>query len=329
MVSSGRPRIVVTRTPPGAAIEMLEQVGDVWVWPEDNVIPAEVLGAKSAGAHALYSMLTDPIDAKLLSGAPQLQVVSNMAVGMDNIDIPACTERGIAVGHTPGVLADTVADTAIGLLLMGARRLVEGVDFVKSGRWGPWDPNLLWGRDVHSSTVGIIGLGGVGRAVARRLTGFNCRLVYWNRTRRLEVEADLGIEYVDLEDLLEQADHVIVAVALVDATHHLIDAAALERMRSTATLVNVSRGGTVDPHALAAALANGAIAAAALDVTEPEPISMDDPLLALPNCVIIPHLGSSSEGTRTAMAVMAAENLIAALEGRPMSASPNQHLLTS
>lgn len=308
---------------------MLEQLGEVWVWPEDRPIASHVLRERAADATALYTMLTDTIDAQLLDTAPRLVVVSNMAVGMNNIDIDACTARGVAVGHTPGVLADTVADTAMGLLLMGARRLVEGVDYVRSGRWGPWDPELLLGHDVHGSTVGIIGLGGVGSTVARRLRGFGCRIVYANRTRYEDVERELEIEYLDFDALLAEADHVVVAVALTDETHHLIDEAALRRMKPSATLVNVSRGGTVDPTALATALQTGEIAAAALDVTEPEPIDSDDPLLSLPNCVIVPHLGSSSRATRAAMAELAAENVRAALAGDPMPASPNQQLLRS
>jgi len=327
MVSTSETRIVVTRTPPGRAIAMLEAAGDVWLWTEDRVIPRDVFIEQTATAQAVYTMLTDTVDEELLDAAPHLGVVSNMAVGMDNIDVDACTVRNVVVGHTPGVLADTVADTAMGLLLMAARRLVEGVDYVRSGSWGPWDPNLLLGRDIHGSTVGIIGLGGVGAAVARRLAGFTCKLLYWNRKRHPEAEERLGVVYAALPELLAQSDHVVVAVALAAETHHLIDRDALATMKPTASLVNVSRGGTVDQKALAEALADGTIAAAALDVTDPEPIDMKDPLLELSNCVIIPHLGSSSEQTRRAMAEMAAENLIAGLQDTQMPASPNQQLL--
>ncbi len=308
---------------------MLRGAGSVELWPEDAVMPAERLGAALRATDGLYCMLTDRIDAALLDQAPQLRVISTMAVGTDNIDLDACTARGIPVGHTPGVLADTVADLAIGLLLAGARRLSEGVDYVRDGKWRTWEPDLLMGRDVHGSTVGIIGLGGVGQAVARRLGGFDCRVLAYNRTRRPEIEAELGVVAVDLDRLFAESDHVIVAVAMTPETRHLVDAAALETMKPSATLVNVSRGGTVDQRALAAALRTGGIAAAALDVTDPEPIDPDDELLTLPNSTVIPHLGSSTVRTRAAMAEMAARNLIAGLAGEPLEACANPEVVES
>lgn len=318
----------VTRKPPGPALELLRTGTDVRVWPEDRAIPRQDLEEALDGVAGLFTMLTERIDEPLLARAPNLRVISTMAVGTDNIDLAACTAAGIPVGHTPGVLADTVADLAIGLLLAAGRRIVEGVDYVQGGRWAAWEPDLLLGRDLHGSTVGIIGLGGVGAGIARRLVGFGCRVVAHNRTRRVEAEAELGVEAMDMESLLTVADHVIVAVALTPETHHLIDEAALRRMKPSATLVNVSRGGTVDPSALAFALENGLIAAAALDVTEPEPIDAADPLLRLANCIVIPHLGSSTVRTRAAMAEMAARNLLLGLEGEPMEAcaNPEVHL---
>ena len=276
-----------------------------------------------AGAEALYSMLTEAVDQELLDAAPQLAVVSNMAVGVDNVDVAACTARGIPVGHTPDVLTETTADTAFGLLLATARRFVEGVDYVRAGEWREWDPGLLLGYEVHGTTLGIVGLGRIGRAIARRASGFGMRVLYSARNRSPQAEADLSVTYRDLDELLEESDHVVVSVALTDETFHLIGAAALARMKPTATLVNVSRGGTVDPDALLEALESGAIGAAGLDVTEPEPIPVDHPLLGLPNCVVIPHLGSSSVRTRVAMATLAAENLIAGLRGDRLLACVN------
>jgi glyoxylate reductase len=317
------PRILVTRRPPGRVIPMLEEAGEVALWERDEVMPRDRLLAAVALADALYCMLTDTVDAELLDAAPRLRAVSAMAVGVDNIDLDECTRRGIPVGHTPGVLADTVADLAIGLTLMASRRLVEGVEYVRAGSWQTWEPELLFGGDVHGTTVGIVGMGGVGTAIARRLAGFDCRILVWNRTPRPALMQEVDAEQVDLDQLLRSSAHVIVAVALTAETRHLIDARALRLMRSDAVLVNVSRGGTVDQVALQEALASGAIRAAALDVTDPEPIDVDDPLLAMPNCIVIPHLGSSTERTRAAMAEMAGRNLIAGLRGEPMEACAN------
>lgn len=285
-------------------------------------MPRGELLAALGDVDGLYCMLTDRIDDELLARAHRLRALSTMAVGVDHIDLDACTRRGIPVGHTPGVLADTVADLAIGLLLAAARHIVAGVDYVRRGEWRTWEPDLLLGVDLNQATVGIIGLGGVGQAVAARLTGFGCRVLGYNRTLRPEV-ASLGVEQVSLAELLRDCDHVVVAIALTPDTRHLIDGAALAAMRPHATLVNVSRGGTVDQRALAAALKSGEIGAAALDVTDPEPIDPNDALVGMENCIVIPHLGSSTVRTRTAMAELAARNLIAALAGEPMEAVAN------
>lgn len=313
-------RIVVTRRPPGRALDMLAGAGDVWLWEEDRAIPREVLAEQAAAADALYTMLTDRVDAELLDGAPELRIVSNMAVGLDNVDVEACRERGVAVGHTPDVLTETTADMAFALLLAAARRVVEGVDYVREGRWQRWEPELLWGRDLHDSTIGILGLGRIGAAVARRARGFGMTVLYTGRHRHPRAEQELSVEYAALPDLLARADHVVVAVPLSDETHHLVGPAELDAMKPTATLVNISRGPVVDTEALVTALREGSIFAAGLDVTDPEPLPADHPLVDLPNCVVVPHLGSSSEQTRAAMAELAAENVIAALEGRPLPA---------
>ncbi|HHC09053.1 MAG TPA: D-glycerate dehydrogenase [Actinobacteria bacterium] len=315
-----RPMVVVTRRPPGRALEILEGVADVWVWPEDTEIPREVLLERVRDAEGLYSMLSERIDEELLDAAPRLRVVSNMAVGVDNVDLAACARRGIAVGHTPDVLTEATADLAWALLLTVARRVVEGVDHVRQGRWTRWEPGLLLGVDVYGTTLGIVGLGRIGTAVARRGRGFDMEIRYTARGPKPDVEAELAARYRELDELLAEADHVVVTAALTEETRGLIDAAALARMKPTATLVNVARGPLVDTEALVAALREGRIFGAGLDVTDPEPLPPDHPLLALPNCVVVPHVGSATRRTREAMAELAAENLVAGLEGRPLPA---------
>jgi lactate dehydrogenase-like 2-hydroxyacid dehydrogenase len=316
-------RIVVTRTTMTTALELLSSAGDVWVWEENRPIDRDVLLEQLGTADGLYCMLTDRIDEEALAAAPALRVVSQMAVGVDNVDIGACTGRGIPVGHTPDVLTETTADTAFGLLLMAARRFSEGIDLVREDRWGPWEPGMLLGRDVSGSTIGIIGFGRIGQAIARRAHGFGMRILVTNRSPRPEEVAAVGGTQVGLPRLLGESDHVVVAAALTPQTHHLIDEGALRAMRPAATLVNISRGPTVDQEALYRALDEGWIGAAGLDVTDPEPMRADDPLLTLSNCTVLPHLGSASQRTREEMAEMAARNLVAGLRGHPMEACVN------
>jgi glyoxylate reductase len=256
------------------------------------------------------------VDEELLDNAPRLRVVSNMAVGYDNIDVAACTARGIPVGNTPGVLTDTTADFAWTLLMAAARRVVEGVDYVRAGRWKTWGPMLLMGPDVHGATLGIVGIGRIGQAMARRARGFDMRVLYYD-----PYVPDAGIEgaaSVDLDTLLGESDFVTLHVPLTDTTQHLIGRDELRKMKSSAILINTSRGGVVDPDALYEALQAGQITRAALDVTEPEPIPTDHPLLTLSNCIVVPHIASASIATRTKMATMAAENLLAGLRGDPL-----------
>ena len=315
--------ILVTRRPPGAALDLLADAGTIELWPEDSVMPRPELLVRAAQVDGLYCMLTDQIDRELLEAAPRLRVVSNMAVGVDNIDLVACTARRIPVGHTPGVLTEATADLAFGLLLAAARRIGEGIDHVRKNRWGEWEPSLLLGHDVHSTAIGIIGMGRIGTAVARRAAGFGMRILYAGPHPKPEIEAELGAERHDLSGLLAMADHVVITAPLNADTLHLIDNRALRLMKPTATLVNIARGPIVDTDALVAALAVGQIAAAGLDVTDPEPLGADHPLVGLPNCVITPHLGSASERTRADMAELAARNLIAGLAGRHLPACVN------
>jgi glyoxylate reductase len=318
----GMNRIVVTRSVPTAAIRLLDDAGTVWVWPEDRPIPRETLLREVADANGLYSMLTDEVDQELINMAPALRAVSTMAVGTDNIDLEACTAAGIPVGHTPDVLTETTADMAFTLLLAAARRIREGIDYVADGHWRLWEPNLLLGTEVHGTTLGIVGLGRIGSAIGRRALGFGMRIIYTGRRRRADLE-DLGVSFRTFEELLGESDHIVVSCPLTPETHHLFDHNAFRLMKPVATLTNIARGPIIDPRALEWALRTGEIAAAALDVTEPEPIPPDDPLLDLPNCLIVPHLGSATTRTREAMAVLASRNLVAGLRGEPLPACAN------
>ncbi len=293
------------------------------VWPEPGPPPYDALSERVRGCDGLLCLLTDRIDAAVLDAAgPGLRVVSQMAVGVDNIDLAACTARGIPVGHTPGVLTEATADLTLALMLATARRLVEAADDVRAGRWRTWDPLGWVGPDLHDSTVGIIGLGRIGAAVARRLAGFGVTLLYHN-PRPSPRAAELGATWVGFDDLLARSDFVTLHCPYSPATHHLIDATALARMKSAAILINTARGGVIDQDALIAALKSGRIAAAGLDVTTPEPLPPDHPLLTLPNVVVLPHIGSASLATRVRMAEMAVENLLAGLLGQPLPHSAN------
>ena len=318
-----KPTVFVTRIIPEKALQMVREHGAATVWEGELPPSRDDLLRAVAGADGLLCLLTDPVDADVIDAAPRLRVISQMAVGYDNIDLPAATRRRIPVGHTPGVLTDTTADFAFALLMAAARRISEAERFARAGRWKTWGPTLLMGQDVYGATLGIVGMGRIGQAVARRARGFEMRVLYADPSEP-EATRELGAVRVDLDDLLAQADFVSLHVPLTAATERLIDARALARMKPTAILVNTARGPVVDRAALYDALVSGQIAYAALDVTDPEPIAPDDPLLSLDNCLIVPHIASSSVATRTRMAVMAAENLIAGLSGNrlPHCANP-------
>lgn len=314
-----RPSVFVTRVLPAAGLEMARAVADVDVWPDELPPPYDVLLTKARAVDGLLTLLTDRIDAQLMDAAGgRLRVISQMAVGYDNIDLAAATQRGIPVGHTPGVLTDTTADFAWALLMSAARRVVEGDRYTRAGKWKTWGPVLLLGPDVHGATLGIVGFGRIGQAVAKRASGFDMRVLYYDVRRRPEAESALGARYVDLETLYAESDFVTLHTDLNAATRHMIDDAALAKMKPTAILINTARGPIVDPDALYRALKAGTIACAALDVTDPEPIPPDSPLLALDNLVIAPHIASASVQTRTKMATMAAANLAAGLQRQPL-----------
>jgi lactate dehydrogenase-like 2-hydroxyacid dehydrogenase len=271
------------------------------------------------GVDGLYCLLTERIDDELLDAAgPNLKVVSTMSVGYDHVDVAACRRRGIAVGNTPGVLTETTADLALTLMLATARRLSEAIDAVRNGEWSTWKPEWMAGYDLHGSTVGIIGLGRIGAAVARRLRGFDCRILYYDPFPNEQLATSLNAAYVDLDTLLRESDFVTLHCQLTPETRNLMNQDAFAKMKPTAILVNTSRGGTVDHEALYNALASGQIAAAGLDVTIPEPLPASHKLLSLRNCVVLPHIASASYATRSAMAVLAADNLIAGVQGKPL-----------
>ena len=299
--------VFVTRQLPGDALARLHDAHDVEVWPGRTPPPREELLARAPRLEGLLSLLTDPVDAELIEAAPRLRAISNYAVGVDNVDLEAAAARGIPVGNTPDVLTESTADLALALMLGIARRLAEGEAFVKAGEWVTWEPGLMLGRDLHGATVGIVGHGRIGQAVGRRLEGFGCTVL-----------ANTREGGVSLGELLERSDFVTLHCPLTPQTRGLIDADALRRMKPTAYLVNTSRGPVVDTSALAAALHAGELAGAALDVTDPEPLPADHPLLDAPNLLVVPHIASATHATRGRMADIAVDNLLAGLAGEPM-----------
>jgi len=297
--------VFVTRQIPGDALERLAAEHDVEVWPDDMPPPRADLLAGVAEAEGLLSMLVDKVDPELLDAAPNLRAVANYAIGFDNIDLAAAAERGVQVGNTPDVLTDATADLAWALMLAVARRIVEGSQDARDGKWRTWEPQGWIGADVHGATLAVVGAGRIGQAVAKRASGFDMEVVM----------VDLGD---DLHSALERADFVSIHTPLTPETHHLIDAGALARMKPTAILVNTARGPIVDQDALADALREGRLAGAGLDVTDPEPLPPDHALYETPNLLVVPHIGSATTTARAAMADRAVDNLLAALDGNPM-----------
>jgi glyoxylate reductase len=311
-----KPSVFVTRKIPDPRLDNLHDELQLEIWPEDLPPTYEILLERIPHLDGLLCLLTDQIDRDLIQAAgDSLNVISQMAVGYDNIDIPAATQRDIPVGHTPGVLTDATADFTWALLMSAARRIVEADHFTRRGRWVTWGPTLLMGADVAGATLGIIGLGRIGQAVAKRASGFGMRVLYFDPKRKDEIEKSLGIDFVEFDDLLRQSDFVSIHTWLSEDTYHLIGEDQFKLMKPSAILINSARGPIVDPAALHAALTEGQIAYAAIDVTDPEPIPTDDPLLGLENIIITPHIASASLFARTKMATMAVDNLIAGLKG--------------
>jgi glyoxylate reductase len=321
---AARPKVFVTRVIPEVGLNLIRQQCDAEVWKEPLPPPHEVLRQKTADCDGLVALLTDRIDAALMDAAPGLAVVSNFAVGFNNVDIRAATERGIAVGNTPGVLTDATADMAFCLLIAAARRVVEGHQYSTGGQWKTWEPLGHLGQDLFGRTLGIVGMGRIGFALARRCQrGWDMKVLYHDVHRNQLAETELGAKAVDFDTILCQSDFVSLHTDLNEQTRGMIGHAQLARMKRTAILINTARGPLVDPRALHEALKAGTIFAAGLDVTDPEPPLPDDPLLQLPNIVIAPHIASATVQTRNAMAEICARNLIAGLSSERLPAWVN------
>ena len=308
-------KVYITRELPSAALDPLREMATVRVWPGELPPPPDVLLAEAADADALLTLLTDRIDARIMAAAPRLRAISNMAVGYDNIDVQEASRRAILVTNTPGILTKTTADFAFALLLAAARRVVEADRYTREGRWKTWGPQILLGQDIHDATLGVMGLGGVGLEVAKRGRGFGMRVLYYDKTRKPKEERRYRLAYAEPKELLAESDFISLHVPLTAETHHLIGERELSLMKPTAVLVNTARGTIVDQRALWRFLKERRIAAAAIDVSEQEPIAPDDPLLRLDNIIITPHIASASVATRLAMAKMAVDNLLAAMRG--------------
>lgn len=322
-----KPKILVTRHVYPEAIAILSEHGDIQYNDSSAGLGPDGLVDAARGKQAIVSQLTDRIDARIMDAAPELKVVANVAVGFDNVDIPAATVRGIVVTNTPGVLTDTTADFAFTLLMSAARRITEAERFLRAGSWHQWEIDLLCGHDIHHHTLGVFGLGRIGRGMARRARGFDMRVLYHDAQRASdEDERALGIEYVDKDTLLRESDFVSLHVPLTDTTTHFLGAADFELMKSSAILINTARGPVVDEAALADALEARRIAGAGLDVFEAEP-AVSPRLLALDNVVLVPHIASASIKTRTRMCTMAAENAVAVLSGGPPQSPVNPQVL--
>ncbi|MFL9651221.1 MULTISPECIES: 2-hydroxyacid dehydrogenase [Exiguobacterium] len=309
-------RIYITRRLPEEAVAPLRDEYEVRMWEEEaKSVPRDVLVEEAASAHALWTMLSDTIDRELIEQAPQLEVISNLAVGYNNIDIEAAKERGIVVTNTPDVLTETTADLAFGLMMMTARRLGEAERDLRAGEWKSWTPMGYVGMDLYRAKLGIIGMGRIGEAVARRARGFDMDVLYHNRTRRHESESMYGFVYADLDELLEQSDFVVVLAPLTEKTRGMLGAEQFAKMKQTAIFINVARGEIIDETALYEALSEQRIWAAGLDVFAKEPVAMDHPLLTLPNVTTLPHIGSASIRTRLAMMALNREAIINVLAG--------------
>lgn len=311
-----KPYVFITRKLPQETIMDLTELFEVKMWDHEDIpAPREVILKEAKKASALITMLSDKVDAEVLSAGEDLKVVSNLAVGFDNIDLGTATKRGIIVTNTPDVLTETTADLTFALLMAAARRIVEAAEYIKDGKWGGWSPYLLAGHDVYGKTIGIVGMGKIGESVARRAKGFGMEILYHNRSRKHDAEKELGAVYSSFEDLVTTADFVVSLAPLTAETRNLFTGEVFAKMKKSAIFINAGRGPVVDEQALYNALKHGEIAAAGLDVFEKEPISADHPLLQLPNVTAIPHIGSASTETRTAMIKLCCANVKAVLSG--------------
>jgi len=311
-----RPYIYITRKLSEEQLKPLYEIADVEMWPEEETpCPREILLEKAEKASGLLTMLSDSIDKELLDKAKQLKVVANLAVGFDNIDVQYANAKGIVVCNTPDILTDTTADLTFGLLLATARRLIEASDFVKQNQWKSWGPLLLAGHDVHHKTIGIVGMGKIGQAVAKRATGFEMKILYHNRSRKEKAETTLGAIYCPFDELLAASDFIVCLAPLTKETKELFNKDAFKKMKDSAIFINASRGAVVNEDDLYDALVNGEIAGAGLDVFLKEPIGADHPLIGLHNVVALPHIGSASYETRYSMMNLCAVNITAVLNG--------------
>jgi glyoxylate reductase len=322
------PRVFVTRGLVGGGLERLAREAEVEIWPEPDPPPHDALIDRASKADGLLTMISDRIDAGFLDAAPSIRVVSQLAVGYDNIDVAAATARRVLVTNTPGVLTDATADLAFALMLAHARRLFAGDRALRNGEWGEWSPVFMLSHDLHGKTLGIVGLGAIGMAIARRALGFGMPVLYWSRTRKPEAEASLGLQWRSLPELLRQADYVSISLALTPETRGLIGAEQLGMMKRDAVIVNTARGPIIDQDALLSALREGSIGGAALDVFESEPLATDHPLLAFDNVVVSPHVGSATFETRARMTDLAVDNLLAFFRGEPPPCPVNAEVLS-
>lgn len=314
-----KPKVYVTRKLPQVALDELKVACEVTIWEYESPAPGyEVINDQIGDKEGLLCLLTDRIDAALMDSAPHLKVISQCAVGYDNIDIEAARVREIAVGNTPGVLTDATADFTFTLLMSAARRINEAISYVRDGHWQTWGLTILQGQDVWGATLGIVGLGRIGQAVAKRAHGFGMRIFYSDRERKIKIENELGVKYVSFDELLRVADFVSLHIPLTDQTKDLIGTQEFDWMKKDAILINTSRGQVIDMDALYAALTSGQIAGAALDVTDPEPLPADHRLLELPNLLVTPHIASATTSARTRMAQVAVRNLVAGVQGKPL-----------
>lgn len=312
------PKIFITRKCPEERLKALNELGEVEMWEKEDVpCPRGLLLEKAKEADALLTMLSDQVDEELLDQAENVKVIANLAVGYDNINLQYAKGKKVIITNTPDVLTDTTADLTFALILTAARRVIEAADYVKAGKWTSWSPLLLAGADVHHKTIGIVGMGKIGQAVAKRAKGFDMNILYHNRSRDYDAENNLDAAYTSFDELLAQSDFVVCMTPFTNETKHMFNAESFRKMKSSALFINSSRGGTVVEKDLIKALESGEIAGAGLDVFEKEPISADHPLLKLPNTVALPHIGSATAETRYAMIDCCVQNILSVLTGKP------------